>query len=443
MSPPLDTRKYNDDLAGAVYFAVARGTEGGNASYHLAVAGLTEGDPPNENRTWGNRSYVADDSGYSLGTVQIDLGKRGTWPLGETKNRKLQAGEQTYVDAIIDEAARFARTEKLPFTSDKKLLRSQLLSHGGGPNGLQFIDTPTRNSINDWAQSPQGQSWIHTHMDMPQIQELTRNAVDLLNKHGGNVRDEDRFKAICMLAKTGNQLPGLVNGINSKKHGHITGLRETLIAGGDYADLEARAQKQQTYYRFLASSKAAQLGSYYEAHLAIPDIAERMHRAHEKVMSPNYSPANDARDPDIQQALDAYKHPVSRHKRADLSPAMQRDFDRIHTALQADGRWGASEIDNISMALLREVAGNDRVKQVDRVLVGQPAPLDGQVRVFAQYQPHGERGPHITTYVVADSASRTPALQNGAELEDVTRQRIDQHTIAAQQHEQATRSQAS
>ena len=39
MSPPLDTRKYNDDLAGAVNFAVARGTEGGNASYPIGVAG--------------------------------------------------------------------------------------------------------------------------------------------------------------------------------------------------------------------------------------------------------------------------------------------------------------------------------------------------------------------------------------------------------------------
>lgn len=46
MSPPIDTRTYNRDLAGAIYFAVGRGTEGGNASYHLAVAGVTEGDPP-------------------------------------------------------------------------------------------------------------------------------------------------------------------------------------------------------------------------------------------------------------------------------------------------------------------------------------------------------------------------------------------------------------
>lgn len=63
MSPPLDTKTINRDLVGAIYFAVGRGTEGGNASYHLAIAGLTKGTPPNEKGTWGNQTLVAGDSG--------------------------------------------------------------------------------------------------------------------------------------------------------------------------------------------------------------------------------------------------------------------------------------------------------------------------------------------------------------------------------------------
>lgn len=442
MSPPIETKKYSDDLAGAIYFAVGRGTEGGGASYHLAIAGITKGRPANETGTWGNQSLVAADSGYSIGAIQVDLGKRGTWPLGSTRSRPLNPGEETYVDAIINEASDYAKAHNLPFTTDERLLRKQLLSHGKGDDGLQFIDKGTKDSIDRWARSSEGQSWIHTHIDMPQIQELTKSAVGVLNQHGQHIREEDRFKVICMLAKTANQLPGLVNGIDSKKRGHITGLKETLAAGGDYADMEATVRIQKRHYPYLASDKAAQLGGYYESHLALPESAPGIRRAHDKVMSPTYSPAHEPRDPDIQQALDAFRHPASRHKRAELSPPLQQDYERIHATLHADGRWGGSEVDNISAALLREVAADDRVRQVHRVLVGNPAPLDGQVRVFAQYQPHGELGPHFTTHVVADAASRTPAEQSLAQVEEAARQNLQQQVLAMQQQqEQVNRSQ--
>lgn len=71
-----DTRN-PDALAGAVYFIVGRGTEGGPASYRLSVAGVND-------RSWGDVSSVAANSGYSIGTIQVDLGQRGTWPLGQT-----------------------------------------------------------------------------------------------------------------------------------------------------------------------------------------------------------------------------------------------------------------------------------------------------------------------------------------------------------------------
>lgn len=374
----------------------------------------------------------------------MDLGKRGTWPLGSISNRKLLPGEQTYVDAIIDQASAFARAEKLPFTADHKLLRTQLLSHGKGEDGLQFIDTKTRDSINDWAQSAQGKSWIHTHIDMPQIQELTKNAVNLLNKHGSHVSEEDRFKVICMLAKTANQLPAMVGGLDHKKHGHITGLKETLAAKGDYEDLLSTVSSQKKHYRFLASDKAALVGGYYESHLADPDIAESMKRAHQKVTSSSYSPAKERQDPDIQLALDAYRHPASKHKRAELSPELQQDFDRIQTAIAADGRWTLPETDNISTALLLKTAGNDLIQRVDRVFVGKPAPMDGEVHVFAQYRPHGDQGPAFTAQVGASSASQIPAQESWSELQDMIQQKIHQQTLASQhQHQHQHQEQAS
>ncbi len=42
MPTNIDTHDL-DATSGAVYFAVGRGTEGGPASYHLAIAGITQG----------------------------------------------------------------------------------------------------------------------------------------------------------------------------------------------------------------------------------------------------------------------------------------------------------------------------------------------------------------------------------------------------------------
>lgn len=418
MSSPIDTHRYSPDLAGAVYFVVGRGTEGGNASYHLAIAGLTKGDPPNETGRWGKQAFVRDNSGYTLGTLQIDLGQRGTWPLGAISNKALKPGEKSYVDAIIEEVSSFATREGQPFTKNLILLRKQLLSHGHGKDGLQFIDTKTRDTINDWAQSEQGKSWIHQNMDMPQVRALTALSVDVLNRYGINISEEDRFKAICILAKTANQLPGLISGVN-RKQGRIPGLTETIKAGGDYHALESRVSAQKAVYGSLDSDKAARFGSNYESHLLDPETAPALHRAHLKIMSPGYSSTNERQDPDIQRALDAFRRPAKqRLPRAELDPALQKSFDFIRGTLQSDGRWNPTEVENISAALLQATAANTAIQRIDRVIIGDPAPLDGQVRAFAQYRPHGELGPSISAHVVASQAASTPASHSLSQLSE-------------------------
>ena len=59
----IDTRNL-DAVAGAVYFTVGRGTEGGPASYRLSVAGVDRSE-------WSEPSAVAANSGYSIGTIQV------------------------------------------------------------------------------------------------------------------------------------------------------------------------------------------------------------------------------------------------------------------------------------------------------------------------------------------------------------------------------------
>lgn len=291
MSDHINTRDL-DATAGAVYFAVGRGTEGGVASYHLAIAGITVGlSEPH----WGVVERVALNSGYSLGAIQVDFGQRGSWPLGAITGRALQPGESTYVDAVIAQASAYARAHDLPFAQDHERLRTQLLSHGNGQgrrSSIQFIDTDTRDSINAWAGSDTGKQWIHTHIDYPQVRNATTIAMTMLDTHGSGIAEADRFEAISIIAKTANQIPS-----------QLPRLEKVLRDGGSYSDLRAlagRIGESQPYYD---GPKAGDIAQRYEAAYALQHDA--MDRAHAKVAAADYAPGSEAADSDIRIALSA------------------------------------------------------------------------------------------------------------------------------------------
>lgn len=131
-----------------MHFAVGRGSEGGPASCHLAIAGITQ-DVTEPH--WGTVNNVAQNSGCSLGTMQIGFGQRGEWPLDAIDGHALKAGETTSVDAVVEQASTYSKVPDLPLIQDHADLRRDRLSHGNGLNGrssIQFIDTNTRDSIN-------------------------------------------------------------------------------------------------------------------------------------------------------------------------------------------------------------------------------------------------------------------------------------------------------
>lgn len=290
MPTNIDTHNL-DATSGAVYFSVGRGTEGGPASYHLAIAGITQGlrEPD-----WGVVGSVAQNSGYSLGAIQVDFGQRGRWPVGAIESRPLQPGEQTYVDAVIDQAQAYAKSHNLPFTEDRADLRADLLSHGNGLQGrssIRFLDEGTRDSINAWAGSNEGKQWIHSHIDYPQVRNATKTAMDIVDAHGSQITEEHRFEAISLLAKTANQLPS-----------QLPRLQKVLEDGGDYQALRDEASEIRSRYRYYDGPKAADIAvGYEEAYAANKDA---MDRAHTKVSSPDYSPGGEGRDPDIRTALE-------------------------------------------------------------------------------------------------------------------------------------------
>lgn len=291
--PGLDTHDVNS-LAGAIYFVVGRGTEGGPSSYHLSIAGITSGtSDPN----WGKADKIVANSGYSLGTIQVDLGQRGTWALGATDGTALKPGETSYVDGIIGQAAQYAKDHDLKFTTDTAQLHIDLLSHGNGERGrttLNFIDMETRDSINAWASSADGQQWIHTNIDYPQIRNATQSAMDMLDKYGTNIPEDRRLEAVAILAKTANQIPS-----------QMAKFEKVLKDGGDYDDVLAKANEIKNKYAYYDGPKAASIAERYEKAYDDPHKAAALDRANTKVSDANFDPSKSASDSDITEALKA------------------------------------------------------------------------------------------------------------------------------------------
>jgi len=283
-----------DSLTGATYFVVGRGTEGGPSSYHLSIAGVTSGhSDPN----WGNADKIKANSGYSLGTIQVDLGQRGTWALGATDGAALKQGETTYVDGIIEQASKYAQDHGLAFTQDHSQLNANLLSHGNGKQGrstLTFIDKDTRDSINAWASSEDGQKWIHKNVDYPQIRHATQTAMSMLDKYGKNIPEGHRLETVAILAKTANQMPS-----------QMAEFKTVLKSGGNYDDVLAKANEISSAYDYYDGPKAAALAKRYKDAYKNPENAAALDRAHAKVGDANFDPSRSASDPDIKEALKA------------------------------------------------------------------------------------------------------------------------------------------
>jgi peptidoglycan hydrolase-like protein with peptidoglycan-binding domain len=321
--PGLDTHHVNS-LAGATYFVVGRGTEGGPSSYHLSITGVTAGtsDPH-----WGHADRIVADSGYSLGTIQVDLGKRGTWALGSTDGSAPRAGETTYVDGIIDQAAAYAKDHDLKFTEDTMKLRSDLLTHGNGEHHrttLSFIDKDTRDGINAWASSEDGQKWIHKNIDYPQIRNATQSAMHMLDTYGKNIPEDRRLETVAILAKTENQIPS-----------QMTKFEKVLKDGGDYDDVLAKADEIKGTYAYYDGPKAAALAEQYKNAYKVPENAAALDRAHVKVGDANFDPSKSGGDQDIRAALAAIGQGVRTHAPASGSLHQGAHGDKV-TSMQAD-----------------------------------------------------------------------------------------------------------
>jgi peptidoglycan hydrolase-like protein with peptidoglycan-binding domain len=275
-------------LSGAMYFIVGRGTEGGSASYRLSVAGVTDAH-------WGEASHVKANSGYSIGTIQVDLGQRGTWPLGSIDGQG-SADQPSYVDAVISQSSAYAKAHGLAFPKDHDQLRSDLLTHGNGTHGrttISFISAESRGSINAWAASDEGKKWIHSNVDFPQVKNATESAIKMVDSAGTKITDDHRLETVAILTKTANQFPT-----------QLTRFQTVLENGGTYEDVLSTAQAIKDQYAYYDGPKAAQIASAYKEAIADPTRKESIENAQKRVAEKDFDPSQ-ANDPDIREALRA------------------------------------------------------------------------------------------------------------------------------------------
>jgi peptidoglycan hydrolase-like protein with peptidoglycan-binding domain len=275
-------------VAGAMYFIVGRGTEGGPSSYRLSVAGVTDAH-------WGDVSRVVANSGYSVGTIQVDMGQRGTWPLGATEGT-VQAGP-TYVDALIEQSAAYAESNGLPYPDDRIQLRADLLSHGNGLKGrssISFIDQSTRSSINEWASSSEGKKWIHQNIDYPQVKSATEVAEGMIKVYGKNIDDDRRLETTALLVKTANQWPS-----------QLHKFKEVMESGGSYDDVISVAEKIKAGNKTYDGLAAVAVAEKYKQAFDDASLRPALVQAELKVASKDYDPGSEASDPDVRAALEA------------------------------------------------------------------------------------------------------------------------------------------
>lgn len=232
-----DQQEINPTLSGAelrttIYFAVGVTSESGNKAYTLSVAG---------DQAATARLEPADNSGYSIGTIQTDLGQhyQPADPRGENVPRDL-------VNAYQGWAARERPNDVL---SEDEV--AQTISDLGR-NGRQIraqdgraLDATVKSNIDDFLASDEGVTWVHER-DVAQVNKLMREAIPVLQQsevyQNASLDDQVRLATIVSKAYNQNETAGarLLTGLRDDRYQNFsdvsTAIDSLFPRAGDYLE---------------------------------------------------------------------------------------------------------------------------------------------------------------------------------------------------------------
>ncbi|WP_049622532.1 hypothetical protein [Frateuria defendens] len=205
----------DNEARSLIYFAIGVASEGSDRAYQLAFAGNLRPDAHGI-----MKMYPAGNSGYTIGTLQTDLGqhKEVAGPLTDA----FQAwARTTHADWILTE------TQRQQAMAD--------LSRDGNTITAQHqrpMDATVKSHLDQFLASDAGVSFVHRH-DMAQTERLMAKAVAPLRetKLFRNATVAELEKLIAITAKAFNQNEGIGGRIlRQARHGNYRNVAEVSAA---------------------------------------------------------------------------------------------------------------------------------------------------------------------------------------------------------------------
>ena len=181
------------ELRSTLFFAVGVTSESGDKAYRLVVAG--------DNAATA-RIEPADNSGYSIGTIQTDLGQHYQPGI---RNGENVPGE------LVDAFQAWARVQHPDWVLDAAQ-RSQTVSDLGrtgrqisAQNG-RALDATVKSHLDEFLATDTGITWVHDR-DVAQVDKLMREAMPSLTQSTlyRNASSDDQVRLAAMVGKVYNQ----------------------------------------------------------------------------------------------------------------------------------------------------------------------------------------------------------------------------------------------
>lgn len=183
----------DSELRATIYFAMGVSSESGEAAYQLAVAG---------DRANTARIEAADRSGYSIGTIQTDLGQH--------YQPNVRGGENVPAD-LVNAYQSWARTHHPDWVLNQAQVTQTTADLGRNGPAIRAdqgrdIDATVRTRLDSFLASEVGMTWVHDR-DVAQVDKLMDRAIAPLQRSQlyRDAAGDDQVKLAAMVAKVYNQ----------------------------------------------------------------------------------------------------------------------------------------------------------------------------------------------------------------------------------------------
>ncbi|CAE6846113.1 XVIPCD domain-containing protein [Xanthomonas campestris pv. campestris] len=187
------SRLTDQELRATLYFAVGVSSESGYAAYQLEVAGDNLRTPLLE---------PADNSGYTIGTIQTDLGQhyQPNMPNGENVPRDL-----------VNAYQQWAHGQQQDLVLSQQQVDQTIADLGRNGRAIRVdagrpLDAEVKSKLDTFLSSNEGISWVHQR-DVAQIDKLMDRAIAPLQRSElyQNASLDDQVRLATMVGKAYNQ----------------------------------------------------------------------------------------------------------------------------------------------------------------------------------------------------------------------------------------------